>query len=265
MINKNVVTTLVLASLSLTMAAPSFALELFAAKEFDGVATLPGSSLGAPSGMVSSWGSVFAALGGLTHSPVDDRVNGSFSAGMGFGDPIKSIGATVSVALGSINPRDGGAGERGAFNVSIGTFSKDWQLGIAIGGVNVGGWNKLTVKPKSSSYVAITKIFPFNNHPVIVNIGAGTNAFADISVFSDATILEPEKETGGFIGMGIYLTPQISLIVDSTAGIVTAGTSLVPVDTIPLVITLGAFDINKEVPNHDKVSFIGSIAYSFRF
>lgn len=210
--------------------------------------------------MVSSWGSYFAAVGGLTNPAGSTHTDGSFSLGMGLGNPIKNIGATVTLAIGSVN-FDGGAGERGAFNISIGKFFTDWQLGIAVGGLNVAGWNRLTTKPESSAYVALTKILPFNNHPVIVNVGMGTNAFADVKV----NAINPVDESAGFIAIGFYLTPQISLIADYTSGILTAGTSLVPIDGLPLVLTLGAFDINKVVPNHDKVSFVGSLAYSFSF
>lgn len=264
MLNRKAVISLILGWLTLVTVVPSYALDFFSTERFDEAAALPGSSLGAPSGMVSSWGSYFAAVGGLTHSRYVDRTDGSLSFGMGLGDSIKSIGATVTLNIGSIN-FDEGQGERGAFNLSIGKFFTDWQLGIAVGGVNVGGWNRLTTKPKSSSYLALTKILPFNNHPVIVNIGVGTNAFADISVFSNVNITNPEDEVAGFIGVGVYLSPQISLIVDYTSGILAVGTSMAPIDDLPLVVTLGGYDVNKVVPNHDKVSFVGSVAYSFSF
>lgn len=258
--NRKVVTSLILGCLTSVLMTPLSALEFFSTKRFDEAAALPGSSLGAPSGMVSSWGSVFVALGGLTHSPSVDRTDGSLSIGMGLGDSIDGIGSTVTLGIGSIN-LDGGEGERGTFNVAIGTFSTDWQLGIAVGGLNVAGWNNITTKPKSSSYVAITKILPFNNHPVIVNIGMGDNVFSDVKLITTT----PEEETAGFIGVGIYLSPQISFILDYTSGVFASGISLVPIDDVPLVLTLGAFDINKVVPNHDKVSFVGSLAYSFSF
>ena len=260
MVNRKVIISLILGCLTLDTVVPSYALDLFSTERFDEAAALPSSSLGAPSGMVSSWGSYFTALGGLTNPAGSDRTDGSFSLGMGLGNPIKNIGATVTLAIGSVN-FDGGAGERGAFNIAIGKFFNDWQLCIAVGGLNVAGWNRLTTEPDSSAYVALTKILPFNNHPVIVNVGMGNNVFADIK----ANVINPVDELAGFIGIGFYLTPQISLIVDYTSGILAAGTSLVPIDNLPLVVTLGAFDINKVMPNHAKVSFVGSIAYSFSF
>ncbi len=267
MVNRKTVTSLLAGCLASFAVTTSHGFEMFAADRFDEVVALPGSSLGAPSGMVSSWGSVFMALGGLTNTPGaigTDSTDGSFSIGMGFGDALNGIGATVTLGIGSVN-FDGGEGERGAFNVSIGTFFTGWQLGVAIGGLNVGGWNDLTTSPEPSPYFAITKILGFDNHPVVVNLGVGANAFANIAVFSDLTIVDPEAEIGGFIGIGIYITPQISFILDHTAGISSAGFSLTPVHDVPFVITLSGYDLEKVVPNHDKVSFVGSIAYSFSF
>lgn len=127
------------------------------------------------------------------------------------------------------------------------------------GGINVAGWNDVSVKPEDSAYLAITKIIPIEDHPIIVNAGVGTNAFADVQE------VNPENEVGVFVAVGVYLTPHISLIVDHTSSILTLGTSIVPVADVPLVITLGAFDVNKRAPNHESVSFVGSVAYSFMF
>ena len=251
-------TSVILGSLLLFSAVSVQGVEFFSEDRYDQMAAMPGSSLGAPSGMVSGWGSVFVALGGLTHTPGADRTDGSLAFGMGMGDAVKSVGSAISLSIGSVSP-DGGAGERGALNFSIGKFFTGPQLGIALGAVNVAGWNDLTVKPKHSAYLAITKIFPVEDHPIIVNVGAGSNAFADVQE------VKPESEVGAFLAIGVYLSPHISLIVDHTSGILTVGTSIVPVAKVPLVITLGAFDVNERVPNHDSVSFVGSLAYSFTF
>ena len=227
-------------------------------QRYDRMAALPGTSLGAPSGMTSSWGSYFLALGGLTNTPTSNRTDGSFAMGMGLGDPLKDFGSTISLSIGSVNP-DGNAGERGSFGVSVGKFFVDQQLGVAVGAINVAGWNDVTTKPKSSIYVAVTKIIPIDEHPIIINAGFGTNAFADVQE------LNPEDETGIFLSAAVYLNPHVSFIVDSTSAVLSVGTSITPISYIPLVITLGAFDINKDVPNHDSVSFTGSVAYSLMF
>lgn len=239
----------------------SSSVEFFTAKRYDEVAILPVFSLGAPTGMVSSWGSASIAVGTLATETVGaKRADASASMSMGLGNPNTSIGSTVSLSIGSVNP-DGGMAERGSFGVSIGKFFTKYQFGVAVGGIDVAGWNDITTKRDHSVYVAATKILPFDKHPVIVSLGAGNNAFADVQT----TAPDPKDETEPFLAVAYYLSPHINLIVDQTAGVLSLGTSIVPVAKWPLVITLGAYDINEDVPGTTSVSFTGSIAYSFTF
>ncbi len=250
--------TLFLGWSTLLTVASAHSFEFFAANRYDELAALPGSSLGAPSGLVSGWGSAFVAFGGLANTSSSDKTDGSLAFGMGVGDPIKSIGSVISLSIGSVSP-DGGAGERGALSVSVGKFFVGPQLGVAIGAINVAGWNDITDKPKHSAYLALTKIIPIEDHPIIINAGVGTNAFADVQE------LDPESEAGAFISAGVYLTPHISLIADYTSRILTLGTSILPVSDFPLIITMGAFDVNNRVPGDEGTTFVGSVAYSFTF
>jgi hypothetical protein len=256
-VRKNI-TTLLLGCSTLFTAVTAHSFDFFAANRYDELAALPSSSLGAPSGLVSGWGSAFVAFGGLANTSSSDRTDASLAAGFGLGDPINSVGSVVSLSVGSVSP-DGGAGERGALGASIGKFFVGPQLGVAIGGINLAGWNDITTKPDPSAYLAVTKIFPIEDHPIIVNVGIGTNAFADIRE------ADPEDEVGAFVSAAFYLTPHISLIADYTSSIVTLGTSILPVSDFPLIITLGAFDVNERTPGSDGTSFIGSVAYSFMF
>jgi len=255
---RKTVATLLMWWLTLFTVASAHGFEFFAAKRYDELAALPGSSLGAPTGLVSGWGSAFVAFGGLANTSSSDRTDGSLAVGMGLGDPIKSIGSVVSLSVGSVAP-DGGFGERGALGVSVGKFFVGPQLGVAIGGINLAGWNDITDEPEPSAYIAVTKIFPIEDHPIILNAGVGTNAFADVQE------IDPESETGVFASVGVYLTPHISLIADYTSSIVTLGTSILPVADFPLIITLGAFDVNGRVPGGEGATFVGSLAFSFTF
>ena len=250
--------TLLLGWFTLLTAVSAHGFEFFAAKRYDELAALPASSLGAPTGLVSSWGSAFVAFGGLANTSSSDKTDGSLAAGMGLGDPIKSVGSVVSLSIGSVSP-DGGIGERGALGVSLGKFFVGPQLGVAIGGINVAGWNDISEQPEHSAYVAVTKIIPIEDHPVIINAGIGTNAFADIQE------IDPESEAGVFASVGVYLTPHISLIADYTSSNVTLGTTILPVSDFPLIITMGAFDVNYRVPGDEGTTFVGSVAYSFTF
>ena len=147
---RKTVATLLMWWLTLLTVASAHGFEFFAAKRYDELAALPGSSLGAPTGLVSGWGSAFVAFGGLANTSSSDRTDASLAAGMGLGDPIKSIGSVVSLSIGSVTP-DGGAGERGALSASVGKFFVGPQLGVSIGGINLAGWNDITDEPEHSA------------------------------------------------------------------------------------------------------------------
>lgn len=127
--------------------------------------------------------------------------------------------------------------------------------------MDVAGWNDITVKRDPSYYLAVTKIIPIDEYPIIVSLGAGNHAFADVQ----STAVDTKKEVDMFAAVAFYFTPHINIILDSTSGVFSAGTSIAPFADYPLVITLGAYDINKDVPGSTSVSFLGSIAYSFSF
>lgn len=250
-----------LGMLTMLMAASAHGFELFSADRYDEMAALPVFSLGAPTGMVASWGSVFVGFGGLaTETAGVSRTDASSSVGMGLGDPIKSIGATISLSIGSVAP-DGGLAERGSFGALVGKFFVGPQLGVAVGGIDLAGWNDITVKRDHSFYIAATKIIPFDEYPVIVSLGAGNNAFADVQ----STNPDPKDEIDLFAAIAFYLTPHINLIADYTAGVSSLGTSIAPLADAPLVITLAAHDLSKDAPGRTSVAFVGSIAYAFRF
>jgi hypothetical protein len=227
----------------------------FAADRFTEMSSLPGTSLGSPTGMVASSGSAFVGIGGLKN-PDSNKTDGSFNVGMGFGDPIDSIGATASVTIGSINTNDNGFGERAALNVSVGKFFTDDQVGIAIGAVNLASRHKLTTSPGPSYFAAVTKIFPIDKHPIILNIGLGSNDFVNTSYTGSK-----DMAMTPFASVGYYVSPHISLIADNTAGVGSLGVSISPVHTLPLTMTLGVYDID----NDTNRSYIAAIGYAFTY
>jgi hypothetical protein len=227
----------------------------FAADRFTEMSALPGTSLGAPTGMVASSGSAFVGIGGIKN-PDSNDTDGSFIAGMGFGNAMDSIGATASVTIGSINTSDNGFGERAALNVSVGKFFTDDQIGIAIGAVNLASKNDLTDTPDPSYFAAVTKVFPIENHPIILNIGLGSNDFVNTSYTgSKKMAMTP------FASVGYYVSPQVSLIADNTAGVGSLGVSISPVHTLPLTLTLGAYDIDGGTDR----SYTAAIGYAFTY
>ena len=231
---------------------------IYKSENFHEMATIPGFSLGAPSGLVSSYGVAFAGLSGKANS---DNKDGAFALGMGYGDADK-IGGSISLGIGSVDPRDGGSFNRGNLNISAGHHFRDYGIGWSVGAAGIDLWHANSLDGDNgdpSFYTAVTKLFPNDFMPVAVTGGFGNNGYADITVDEDR-----KDEIGGFGSVAVYVIPQISVIVDYTTGILGAGISVVPFPDYPVTFNLGATNLNKQGTD-DKVSAIGSVAAAYVF
>lgn len=231
---------------------------IYKSETFHEMATIPGLSLGAPVGLVSSYGVVFAGLSGKTNS---DNSDGALALGMGYGDADK-IGGSISLGIGSVDPRDGGSFNRGNLNISAGHHFRDYGFGWSVGVAGIDLWHADSLdgdNDEPSFYTSVTKLFPNDYMPVAMTAGFGNNGYADV------TIDENRKDKiGGFGSVAVYIMPQISLIVDYTTGILGAGASIVPFPQYPVTLNIGATNLNKQGTD-DKVSAIGSIAAAYVF
>jgi hypothetical protein len=225
--------------------------------DFSKLKTVPGFSFGAPSGLVSGWGVGFAALSG---SHKDSDTDGAAAFGFGYGDPFESLGGSASLSIGSINPSDGGACNRGALNLNLGHTFRDYQMGIAAGISNIDLWHaSQDLEVDESYYLAATKILPFDVNPMIVSVGFGNEDFVNINTDDDR-----DSKISPFFSGAVYIHPQMSLILDYTSNITTFATSIVPCPDYPVSINLGLTDIFKQA-DEDAIGFVASIAVGFSF
>lgn len=231
---------------------------IYVADEFHKMATVPSFTFGAPSGLVSSWGVAFAGLSGRANSEVKD---GAFAMGMGFGDSDK-IGGSASLGIGSIDPRDGGAFNRGSLNLTVGHHFKEMGAGLSLGVNNIDLWHKDDLdgdKQDPSFFTSFTKLIPNEVAPIAITGGLGNNGYVDITTDSDR-----KNKIGVFGAVAVYVLPQVSLVLDYTTGITTFGTSLVPFPDYPVTLNLGAGNLFKQGAE-EKVSFVGSLAAAYVF
>jgi len=226
--------------------------------EFEELASLPGFSFGAPSGLVPGWGVIYGALSGTA---AEGDVDGGGGFGMGWGDPYKTVGGSLGIGLGSINIFDTDDGiSRGTGNANIGRLFKKAKLGLSAGVSGIDLWHDDSVnKSEESYYFAASKIMPNDIAPVIATIGVGSDSYADISETNK------DGKWKEFASIGVYPHPQVSFIADYTGGITTTGISLVPMPRYPITIGLAARDIFKEDKAADTVKFLGSISAAYTF
>ncbi|MCX5773728.1 MAG: hypothetical protein NTX05_03860 [Fusobacteria bacterium] len=230
------------------------------AQYFSDMSALPGFSLGAPSGMVPGWGTVFYGASMATSSSTNGGLDGGISLGMGYGNPFDLLGGSITLGLASVNPDEIGNefGNAGYYSINTGHFFVDQQIGVSIGMNNFAGWLPTGAVGAPSYSVAATKIFGVPFHPIIASFGIGNGNYTDVR---NSNTAEPYPFASG----AIYITPQISYIIDYTSGITTTGFSIVPVYWVPVILNVGLYDLFNYIPNHTRPSISTGLSSAFTF
>ena len=236
----------------------------YIAQNYQELAAVPGFTMSAPAGLVPGKGVVFAGIGGLhTNGKKGNDTDGSMAVGFGYGNPYETVGGAVSLSLGSINPDDGGAFNRGSLNLSLGHNFSQYGLGVAVGINTIDLWHDNGKDEMDESYyTSVTKLLPNDIAPVVVTAGLGNNDFAKVNEDGDK-----KDHVYPFVSVAAYVMPQLSLIADYTSGVTTLGVGIVPSPKLPITITMGAYNVNKQTVDtgNDKVSFVGSLSASYAF
>ena len=228
----------------------------YIAKNFQELRALPGFTINAPAGLVPGAGVVFAGISGTSNS---DDTDGGLGFGFGYGNPYESVGGAASLTIGSIDPRDGGSFNRGGLNLSLGHVFSEYGLGAAVGVTNIDLWHAdHDQKLDPSFYGAVTKLLPNDIAPLTLTVGLGNNIYADVDEDGDK-----KDKVYPFVSLAAYVLPQMSLIADFTSGITSAGVSVVPFPSIPVSMTMGAYDISDETIQ--GTSFIAGLSAAYVF
>ena len=228
----------------------------YIAKNFQELRALPGFTINAPAGLVPGAGVVFAGISGTSNS---DDTDGGLGFGFGYGNPYESVGGAASLTIGSIDPRDGGSFNRGGLNLSLGHVFSEYGLGAAVGVTNIDLWHAdHDQKLDPSFYGAVTKLLPNDIAPLTLTVGLGNNIYADVDEDGDK-----KDKVYPFVSLAAYVLPQMSLIADFTSGITSAGVSVIPFPSIPVSMTMGAYDISNETIQ--GTSFIAGLSAAYVF
>ncbi len=230
----------------------------YIAKNFQEVAAVPGFTMSAPVGLVPGAGVVFGGISG-TYNDVE-HADGAMGFGFGYGNPYETLGGAVSLSLGSINTDEGGVYDRGNVNVSVGHTFAEYGVGVAVGMTGATLWHANGDDELDPSfYAAASKLLPNDVAPVILTAGFGNNVYADTNSTGDK-----KDKVYPFVSGAVYILPQVSLIADYTSGVTSVGIGVVPFPTIPVTLTIGAYDIAKQ-GKQDETSFIGSLSAAYVF
>jgi len=226
------------------------------------VKAAPTFSLSAPAGLAPSGGVAFFGIGGIINVPGSaTNVDGSMSLGYGLGDPVKSFALGLILELGSLINNNTIGLDRGNLGISIGKYFPSLQLGVGMGVKSLTLWQGGAGTLDPSIDIAVTKFLKLGSFPVVLNAGVGNNAFLRVG----DTTKNRQYKVAPFGSLAIYVHPQLSFVVDQTAGITTIGGGIAPIAAWPISLSFGVYDVSKIVPNHTRTSLIGSLSGSFTF
>lgn len=166
-----------------------------------------------------SSGTLFLSISGSDTRPTGVReFDGSLSFGAGFGNQETSIGGEVAVEVTSAEPDD--FGDSGYLNAKVGgrVLRSLGQNYLAVGAEGMAPWGDARGQEVNLTLTGtrVTRLGPFANgrfYPVILTLGYGDHQ--DHSV-----------DPGLFAGIGVGLTPNLSVSLANDAGILEAGFGL---------------------------------------
>lgn len=229
----------------------------------------PASTAGTPSGYGASQGQVYFGVGLIV--PLDDDsegfLDGSYSAGFGLGDAVKSVGLEVNINVASVGGTylQGGrfdVADSGYLGLKLHRYFPDGTA-VAVGWTNPVKWGESS-ENKNTLYGVVTRAFalqPNNpNHrlPLTISLGYGNGGFRTVG-----TREADENNANIFGSLGLRVIPQASLISSWTGNSLNIGSSIAPFKNTPIVINAIFTDLTG---NFDRgVGFSLSAGYAFQF
>ena len=211
----------------------------------------PGSSLGAPSGYGASQNNAFVGLSYIGSGDNNAKADGSGSFGMGFGDPVKSAGFEVSVAIVSLKES---FAEDGSVGVKLHKIFPDLgNIGVGLGWSNAINWGQ-TKTAEDTYYLALSGSKNIVK-AVSYSVGLGTGSHR-----KESDIVAQKQGVGIFGSLGVRVHNNVSLIATWGGSQLNLGTSFVIPD-VPFVFNLGFMDVSDERGSGTRVQL--SAGYSF--
>ena len=222
----------------------------------------PGSSAGTPSAYGASTGQAYIGGGAFVPEDSDNDIDGSVSAGIGFGDPLKSVGVEVGVNITSIGGQDLDIGDSGTVGVKLHKYFANGTA-VAVGWSNPLKWGDAE-DAKETIYGVATKSFDLkpnsrdNKMPLTVSVGVGSGSFR-----SKGAIKNDENPPNVFGSLGLRVTPETAFVSSWTGNSLNIGASFAPLKNTPIVINTIFTDVTDNLDNGTGFSLSGG--YSFKF
>jgi hypothetical protein len=201
----------------------------------------PGSSAGSTGAFGAEWGDFFFGAGYQQRTRFSTLNDGSVSAGFGLGNPTEYVG--VEVAFTSASTFRQGFGNNGSMSLKIHRILPNFY-GVAVGFENVANWGG--TDGGSSIYGVVSHNFQFREDAsaflgsLAWNVGVGNNRY-----LRESTLAAGGTGVNLFASGGLRLHEQAALVLDWTGQDLASVISVVPIRSMPLVVSAGWADLTR--------------------
>lgn len=208
----------------------------------------PSLSPGVPSGYIARWGDLF--FGASAATPGRQRnsvVDGSWSAGLGLGDPTRIVALELSGGCGSVR----NFCANGSFDVKIGRSiinTSTSRLGLAFAWQNAAQWGN-EGRQDNTFYGAFSYAVPLRKstsgfgQTLQFNLGGGNSRYAPFTPENSQTRL------GIFGSAGIELAPNLGVSAGWSGRGVNGQISYSPFRHLPITMNLLGVDLFNQTPS----------------
>ena len=188
----------------------------------------------------------------LEEERAGERIDGSYAAGIGIGDPSKSLG--FEAHLGVLSSTLGDQTEAGnlGFKIHRRTETASGPLGFAVGASNVAPWGDPTAIKTSyygaASFLTTQSVFPELKPDIMLTGGISTGA------------RNTGEDPGVFFGLGGKITDTSSLSASWAGDEIIVGSVFQPDLRIPVMVSAGIADLTDR---NNSQRLILSFSYTF--
>jgi len=220
-------------------------------------ANRPGSSVATPTAYGASWGQVFVGAGWQERGRYIEKPDGAVMAGLGFGNPRELVG--LEVVYTSFSTVRSGFFSRTALSFKVHRVLSG-STAIAA------GWENALVRGPtdggSSGFGVVSHVFhlgdplerPFRT--LTASLGVGNGRFR-----SERQVQAGTGALGVFGSVGLRLVAPVALIADWTGQDLALGTSVVPIRSLPLVLTAGVQDVTRRAGDGPRLTVGAGAAF----
>jgi hypothetical protein len=220
----------------------------------------PAVTVSSPSGYGADGGLAFAGAGFQERTRFTNTRDAALVVGLGLGDARRTVGLEVAATSYSLGRRHA-PGAVGSVSFKLHRMLPG-AVAVAGGVENAVHWGDTDAG--RSVYGSVSHLFLLNGDPrlrfgaVVLTAGAGNGRFR-----TEHDVETGKKTISPFGSLALFVARPVTVVADWTGQDLAVGTSFVPFQRVPLVITPALADLTHRAG--DGARFVLGVGYGIRF